>query len=153
MDFAQPHAFGPCPFKFLDVWLEDAACLQVIKQSWVHPVADNGDMSLRWFLKMTRLKKTLKAWNKEHFGNIFDNVKKAEERLAIVQRVLDDNFCTKNVQQVSFAQQDLDLALQREEKFWSQKAHCQWLKEGDKNTAFFPSYCQAALFSFFHPSY
>ena len=50
---------------------------------------------------------------------------------------LDDNFCTENVQQVSSAQQDLDLALQREEKFWSQKAHCQWLKEGDKNTAFF----------------
>ena len=31
VDVAKPHVFGPCSFKFLDVWLDDAACLQVIK--------------------------------------------------------------------------------------------------------------------------
>ena len=104
VDVAKPIDFGPTPFKFLDVWLDDATCLQVIKQSWVSPVVDNDDMSLRWFLKFTSLKKTLKIWNKEHFRNIFDNVKKAEERLANVQRTLDKNFNTEHLQQVSSAQ-------------------------------------------------
>ena len=35
------------------------------------------------------------------------------------------------------AQQELDKALRQEEKFWAQKAHCKWLKEGDRNTTFF----------------
>ena len=108
VDVAKPHDFGPTPFKFLDVWLDDATCLQVIKQSWVSPVVGYGDMSLRWFLKLSRLKKTLKIWNKEQFGNIFDKVKKAKERLANVQRNLDENFCSEHIQQVSSAMQDLD---------------------------------------------
>ena len=118
VDDANPDDFGPTPIKFLDVQLDDATCLQVIKQSWVSPVVDYGDMSLRWFLKLFRLKKTLKIWNKEHFGNIFANVKKAKERLANVQRILEENYSIEHVQQVNSALQDLDLALLWEEKFW-----------------------------------
>lgn len=38
---------GTHPFKFLNVWLEDEACIRVIKQSWEQPVMDVGDMSFR----------------------------------------------------------------------------------------------------------
>ena len=118
VEVAKQDDFGPTPFKFLDVWLDDATYLQVIKQSWGSAVVDYCDMSLRWFLKLSRLTRSLKIWNKEQFGNIFDNVKKAEERLANVQRNLDENFCSEHMQQVSSAMQDLDLALLWEEKFW-----------------------------------
>lgn len=37
------------------------------------------------------------------------------------------------------AQQNQEMALRRKEKFWSQKARCCWLKDGDKNTLFFHS--------------
>ena len=30
-------------------------------------------------IKLKRLKHTLEAWNRETFGNVFDNVAKAEE--------------------------------------------------------------------------
>ena len=41
---------------------------------------------------MKRLKNALRVWNKDHFGNIFDNARKAEENLACLQGSLDDRF-------------------------------------------------------------
>ena len=92
VNFAWHQDFGPCPFKFLDVWLEDEVCIQIIQQSWEQPVCDEGDMSFRWFLKLNQLKQALRVWNRDHFGNIFYKVKEAENRLSCVQGLLDDNF-------------------------------------------------------------
>ena len=134
---SKPDVDGPWPFKFLDVWLEDGGCLSVIKNSWVAPVCDEGDMSFRWFLKLKRLKGDLRDWNRNHFGDIFEKVKVAAEKLKVAQTNLEAAFSDTCLQEVITAQQELDKDLRHEEKYWTQKAHCKWLKEGDRNTAFF----------------
>ena len=40
------------------------------------------------------------------------------------QMNLDDDYNEDNLRQVIEAQQVLDMALRREEKFWFQKSHC-----------------------------
>ena len=88
----KPNVDGPRPFKFLDVWLEDGGCLSVIKNSWVTPVCDEGDMSFRWFLKLKRLRGDLRDWNRNHFGDIFEKVKVAKEKLEVAQMNLESTY-------------------------------------------------------------
>ncbi|KAG6472451.1 hypothetical protein ZIOFF_069915 [Zingiber officinale] len=60
-----------------------------VRLNWMLPCTGFGLHKLQFKLK--RLKANLKWWNSEVFGNIHDNVRKAEENFAVSEKIFDVN--------------------------------------------------------------
>ncbi|XP_026456295.1 uncharacterized protein LOC113357182 [Papaver somniferum] len=67
------------PFRFQRMWLSHPSFMQVIIDSWSEEISSNP---IYIFMnKLKRLKKILKAWNWEVFGDVKANLAKAEEKI------------------------------------------------------------------------
>lgn len=68
--------------------------------------------------KLQFLKQDLKAWNKNTFGNIFENMKMEEDRLGTIQNNIQTNGMTDAYRLLEAeAQSNLSKALAMEEQF------------------------------------
>lgn len=67
----------PKSFQFQQMWLGCNDFLEVVGTSWVAIVKGFG--MYFFLLKLRRLKAALRDWNKNKFGNVIENVCKAEE--------------------------------------------------------------------------
>ncbi|XP_057795996.1 uncharacterized protein LOC131012095 [Salvia miltiorrhiza] len=88
--------------------------------------------------KLKRLKKELKNWNKNVFGNVDALVDETQRELMDIQMRISlqgytDELFEKEVQ----AQAKINVALTRKSCLLQQKSRVSWLKDGDRNTAFF----------------
>ncbi|XWS44904.1 hypothetical protein CRYUN_Cryun15aG0089900 [Craigia yunnanensis] len=77
--------WGPRPFKFYDCWLLKKGGLEVMKNEW-QSYKMVGGVGFCFKSKLDCLKRFLRKWNKESFGNIEYTIKTLEEKL----NVLDD---------------------------------------------------------------
>lgn len=71
------------------MWLNRPDFLNVVSSSWQEPIAGYG--MLRFSLKLRRLKQALCLWNKEKFGNIFDNLRRSEATLKRMEQQFDSS--------------------------------------------------------------
>ncbi|KAF1863359.1 hypothetical protein Lal_00031244 [Lupinus albus] len=101
-------------FRFFKMWLQDKSCRELVATIWATNIV--GCPMFILAQKLNILKKDLKAWNKNVFGNIHEKVTKAME---------------------SEPQSELILALNLEEVYWKEKARVNWHIHGDRNIAFF----------------
>ncbi|EOY09179.1 Uncharacterized protein TCM_024576 [Theobroma cacao] len=67
----------PSSFRFLHAWLKHHDFLNFVGRNWHEPMHSTGLMS--FWLKQQRLKKALKVWSKNVFGDIFRNIQVAEQ--------------------------------------------------------------------------
>ncbi|VFQ66064.1 unnamed protein product [Cuscuta campestris] len=91
-------------------------------------------------IKLAELKRALLQWIKDVFGNIFEEVSKAEERAFRAEQNLENDDTEENVVECNMAKALLQLAHKKEESFWSQKANIKWISQGDASTVFFHSF-------------
>lgn len=56
---------------------------------------------------LKRLKKVLNQWNKECFGNVFDDVKKAEQNLREIEREVEQDPSEVGMDKLYTAQNEL----------------------------------------------
>lgn len=126
---------APKQFRFQNMWLSHPGFKDMVSNNWMQPVDGGGMRALGYKLK--RLKQSLRIWNREVFGNIFDRVKNLENSVAEAECNFDENPSEANREILNKEQALLLLALRQEECFWKQKARIKWLREGDANTKFF----------------
>ncbi|XP_019447356.1 PREDICTED: uncharacterized protein LOC109350589 [Lupinus angustifolius] len=115
-----------CSFKFQKMWLQNIDCKRSIKESWQTEVI--GCPMFILSQKLKRLKKELKHWNYNVFGNIHQMVKMATANLDTIQSSINDLGADEALlDQEALAQNELLKALNVEEVYWKDKA---------RNTAF-----------------
>ncbi|KAK4385713.1 LINE-1 retrotransposable element O protein [Sesamum angolense] len=102
------------------MWIKHHDFLNTVEQSWKHPTGAYGLINLQQ--KLYRLKQHLKWWNKNVFGDLFDNIKKAQEQVLISESVYDAAPCDANLTDLNRANANLTKILSMEEDFWRQKA-------------------------------
>ncbi|XP_019431188.1 PREDICTED: uncharacterized protein LOC109338411 [Lupinus angustifolius] len=124
------------PFRFHKMWLTHHDCRRVVMESWRHVTF--GCPMLILSQKLKCLKKELKIWNINVFGNIHLRVKMASENLEIIQQSISTSGPDHNLlEQEHNAQNELAEALIVEEEFWKEKSRINWQINGDRNTSFF----------------
>ncbi|GKV25095.1 hypothetical protein SLEP1_g34588 [Rubroshorea leprosula] len=87
--------WGPKPFRFLDAWLEQPGCKEVITSAWCDNEVE-GWNSFKIKEKMKRTKKALKEWSGKTNREMDERIRKAELVIASVdekgeQHQLSDN--------------------------------------------------------------
>ncbi|GLT69878.1 hypothetical protein SLA2020_419920 [Shorea laevis] len=122
----------PKLFRFENYWTKEPECEEKIKDGWKN---GEGDTNMaRVLSKIASCGSLLTAWSQDKFRNIPDRIKILQNELLSVRNgTAQDN----NLRKMEALEKDLNDWQQREEVLWKQRSRVQWLKEGDKNTAFF----------------
>ncbi|XP_058742332.1 uncharacterized protein LOC131614798 [Vicia villosa] len=123
-------------FKFLSAWTVHDQCRNLIESTWSQEII--GCPMFVLSKKLQLLKRDLRGWNRNVFGNVTNNVKAAEDNLLSVQdRIQQEGISEVLKKQEMEAQTSLTKALVIEEHFWKGKARVKWQLEGDRNTGYF----------------
>ncbi|KZV50954.1 hypothetical protein F511_44900 [Dorcoceras hygrometricum] len=130
--------FMPKPkgsFRFQNMWVQHHDFVQTVRLQWNNPCQEIG--LDRFAIKLKRLKAHLKWWNRDVFGNIFDNLKRLNEEVNQKEIEFDYEATAARRTALNLAQANLAKALHMEEAYWKQKASIRWTVEGERNTKLF----------------
>ncbi|XP_041999996.1 uncharacterized protein LOC121749495 [Salvia splendens] len=128
---------GGSPIRFQNMWIRHDSFSDLVQEDWGKPTEAQGLLNLQ--IKLARIKKTLKKWNKEVFGNIHTNLRDFEEKIVKAQADFEERPSPENRMGINKLIAEYICLLRMEEDFWRQKTTLRWLTEGDKNTRFYQS--------------
>ncbi|VFQ83180.1 unnamed protein product [Cuscuta campestris] len=103
---------GPKPFRFINAWGNHHSLQHMITKVWNTGFHHGGMLGLS--NKLKSLKVQLKEWNISCFGNIFLNLKKAEEAAVQAQQAYEQDPSEKNREEDNKARAKLILACDNE---------------------------------------
>ncbi|GKV46541.1 hypothetical protein SLEP1_g53515 [Rubroshorea leprosula] len=129
--------WGPKPFKFFNVWLEQHECKELIRKAW-NSTGEDGRKGFRLKEKLKGTKKALKEWSGNHMSEVDRKIKDAKKMIAS----LDEKGETVQLSEEDANKRkdcflDLWENLKIKERMWQQKSRKMWLRDGDANTRFF----------------
>jgi len=135
---------GPIPFRFSPQWNEREGFLDTVKEAWSKPI--NGSTSYVWEQKLKATKQALKDWIKKPTHTPTEQRKEAAHSLQTLQSDMEIKEITTEVLETETqAQRLVHQSFRKEEEYWRIKSRSLWLKEGDRNTAFFHRQYRARL--------
>ncbi|KAL6191890.1 hypothetical protein ACLB2K_038279 [Fragaria x ananassa] len=137
-DFGARHSL----FRFWKMWVEHTDFNDFVKQCWGSVVTYGCPLSVLQH-KLRVLRKALRVWNWEVFGNIHKKVDDDLTALVQIQHDIatsggsDDLLAKESVLQTSLTE-----SLRIWEMFCQEKSRQGWLAEGDRNTSYFHAMCR-----------
>ncbi|PKA50374.1 hypothetical protein AXF42_Ash013463 [Apostasia shenzhenica] len=121
-------------FRFEPMWLRDPSCSKVVESSWRTAFKPQDRTNLLG--NLAAVGKALSNWNRESFGHIQNAIQKTQKSLEHTNKL---PISQDRLKEKMALQSQLNELLEREEILWKQRARVDWLKHGDRNTAYFHS--------------
>lgn len=146
-----PHA--PWPFRFQDMWLQHDSFMKTVSDNWSLPMLQPNSVSML-IRKLRRLKACLRHWNNDVFHNINDEIEQATQKLNEIQQIIaisGDSDANFEIEMNCLSH--LNDLLSRRHALLTQKNRLQWLKYGDRNSAFFSQTSRLPKITTFHHLY
>jgi len=131
--------WGPKPFRTIDAWLSEKGFGEMVKMKWnSYPSRGSGFIKIKEKLKW--LKRDLKLWNKDVFGNLNTSKKRFLKEIEDIDcqdcsGIMTAEARSKRCELLSRLK-EVDRKL---DSLTCQKARASWLKNGDSCTRFYHS--------------
>ncbi|XP_027095016.2 uncharacterized protein [Coffea arabica] len=121
-------------FFFDKRWLHKEGVQQVVEQAWQKD--EPGSRMFKITRKIRNCRIELLKWRNTFQANSKRKIVEVRKRLEAVS----SSEAASKKEMMTELKNQLKEAYQEEEKFWSQKARLDWLREGDKNTKYFHAF-------------
>ncbi|XP_042003900.1 uncharacterized protein LOC121752876 [Salvia splendens] len=142
------HAGGR-PFRFQNMWTWHAVFIDLVREDWDRPTEAEGLLNLQ--IKLARVKKALKSWNKEVFGNIHANIRDMEGRIVSAQADFEERPTPENRTEINKSIAEYICLLRMEEDFWRLISHASMACGGGQEHEILSKLGQAKKDSNAHP--
>lgn len=129
-----PVSWGPCPFRFENMWLEHPRFKESCKEKWEY-VSVEGWEGCKFSENVRSMIVSVKEWNKEVFGD----VRLIKSELSTKIDFLDRREEGKGLNEERSERKVLRNlgGIFKELIMWRQKMRLRWVKEGDANSKLF----------------
>ncbi|XP_024156270.1 uncharacterized protein LOC112164282 [Rosa chinensis] len=119
-------------FRFEEMWHGNPDCTNIIQREWAVPSTGNALTQLCCKIKKTG--QQLQQWHNREFD-------RQKNELRILQEKMNDIMKMPYTQEQYEEQRALHVRhsqiLTQQEKYWRQRSRAIWLKDGDRNSAYF----------------
>ncbi|KAI9154184.1 hypothetical protein LWI28_022333 [Acer negundo] len=123
-------------FPFQSMWLEHPDFIAIVCKIWSSPIVGRPLQVVIY--KLRSLKKALKSWNWEVFGNLNSVIARKSIELHSIQLDLSNRGFSYDLFMVEASvHYELDVLLRRQKCFYRDRSRVRWLRDGDWNTSFF----------------
>lgn len=115
-------------FRFEKAWLREDECNNIVTEAW--NLCEQSDVST----KIARCAGKLGAWSGGRPKDYQKEISRRREEMRVLMTMQASSATLNEIKALDAEIDELEL---REETHWAQRSRQNWLREGDKNTAFF----------------